>query len=242
MVFITGDTHGILDQGKLNSLDYIIEDADPSLSEQHYLIVLGDFGMLWKSFKDEIELGLEEFYGSKPYITLFLDGNHENFNRLDNLEQIRMFDGTVGKVTDKVFHLRRGEIYNIRFNKFFVFGGAFSIDRNERTWGKSIWKQEIPNDIERKYALENLKLNNFEVDYVLTHTGPDTICNEYLRYRGWGPLHQWPYDEVRNVELYLDQIKKQTTYYKWLFGHWHEDWTSSDGKHIMMYNKIHKIT
>lgn len=49
----------------------------------------------------------------------------DTHNNLANKE-VNMFDGIVGKYTSSIYHLKRGEIYNISGHKFFTMGGALN--------------------------------------------------------------------------------------------------------------------
>ena len=76
MTYICGDLHGSYN----NATE---EKFLKGLNEDDILIVLGDFGWTWNpSFVEKFSL---------PCITLFIDGNHENFDILDNLEEKEMY-------------------------------------------------------------------------------------------------------------------------------------------------------
>ena len=79
-------------------------------------------------------------------------------------------DSIAHKVDDGIYHLIRGEVYNIDGKKFFVFGGASSHDKEHRTEGKNWWKDEMPSEQEFSNAEENLKKNNSEFDYVIIYS------------------------------------------------------------------------
>jgi len=49
-------------------------------------------------------------------------------------------------------------------------GGANSTDKMWRQKNINWWKEELPNESERKYALDNLTKNDNEVDMIFTHT------------------------------------------------------------------------
>ena len=55
-----------------------------------------------------------KWLSEKPWTTLFVDGNHENFDRLKNYPITEEWGGKVQKIYDKVYHLMRGEIYTDR--------------------------------------------------------------------------------------------------------------------------------
>ena len=53
---------------------------------------------------------------------LFCDGNHENFELLEEYPEEEKYGGKVGKISKRIYHLKRGEVYTIEEKTFFVFG------------------------------------------------------------------------------------------------------------------------
>jgi hypothetical protein len=98
------------------------------------------------------------WFNSQPWTTLFIDGNHENFNRLfsEEFSEIDMFGDKVKKISDSIFYLQRGRVYKIDGKTFFTFGGGESIDKNSRLINIDWWSQEIPNYYEMDNAIEHL--------------------------------------------------------------------------------------
>lgn len=78
-VFLTGDIHGDISR-------LLKWDTGKSLEKTDYLIILGDFGLIFENrFNSDgtiRELEKIKQLGDLPFTTLFIDGNHENFNRL----------------------------------------------------------------------------------------------------------------------------------------------------------------
>lgn len=176
-VFITGDTHGEIEMKKLSHQRWL---EGRKLTKKDYVIITGDFGLLWSNQIDSTERYWTTWLNEKPWTTLFVDGNHENHIRLAQLETIEMFGSKVGKISDSIFHLKRGEIYTIEDHKLFTFGGAESIDKESRILDVSWWKEEVPSYKEMNYGLENLKKNNNKVDFIITHTAPRNIVTTLL--------------------------------------------------------------
>lgn len=191
-----------------------------------YIIVCGDFGYIWT---DTIETKKVLAYMSKSFkpVILFVDGNHENFDMLDRIENVDMFGSKVGKVTDKIFHLKRGHIYNIGGKRFFVFGGAYSIDRRYRIKGQSWWEQELPTEEQKQFAIKNINKAKC-VDYVITHTVP----TRYVYELGFNIVHDETSDFLTFIDLNLE-------YEKWFFGHFHMDTTL--GNKIGIYEKTYLL-
>ncbi|MCK5017956.1 MAG: metallophosphoesterase, partial [Candidatus Peribacteraceae bacterium] len=107
-VYVCGDTHFGYDDWKLNNRNWPLQK---DLTKDDYLIITGDFGLLWDAEPTKQEIFNTKVLANRKFTTLFVDGNHENFTRLDALEEIDMFGGKVGKVCDSIYHLKRGYVY-----------------------------------------------------------------------------------------------------------------------------------
>ena len=64
----------------------------------------------------------------RPFTTLFVDGNHENFEKLNALPVHIWHGGKVHYVRPHVIHLMRGQVFEIGGLTFFAMGGAASHD------------------------------------------------------------------------------------------------------------------
>jgi predicted phosphodiesterase len=180
-LFVTGDTHGnaCSEFEKLNSTNFPV---GKSLTSEDIVVILGDFGLLFKP-----DLTREEFYwlnwlSEKPWTTLFIDGNHENFERLNTLPESSKWGGKVGvvdlsidtsKMKKPIYHLKRGQVFEINGKKIFTMGGALSIDKVYRTPYISWWPQEDVNYAEMEEAYTNLEKVDNKVDFIFTHTCPN---------------------------------------------------------------------
>jgi len=224
-IYITGDTHIPIDIKKLTSKKF---PEGTKLTKNDYVIICGDFGLIWTK-EDAEERHWTKWLNEKPWTTLFVDGNHENHIRLQQLPKLQMFNGTVGKVSDSIFHLRRGEIYEIEGMKFFTMGGAQSHDKENRTIDITWWKEEEPNHQEINYAIDNLEKHQWNVDYVITHTIPAIFLKMCLI----------SHNENDSTIKFLDHVLNNLTYKKWYCGHWHIN--EDHGKFEILYNKVKKI-
>jgi hypothetical protein len=235
MVYIVGDTHGTLDIKKIVNIKKIYDNSNYSYNEI-FVIVLGDFGLIWDNYPSKKESNLKSFYNSMPFTTLFIDGNHENFDRLFSKEfkEISMFSNKVKKISNKIFYLQRGHIYNIQNNTFFCMGGGESIDKNYRIPYVSWWKQELPSKKEMDYGLHSLSCYNNKIDYVLTHTCSDLM---YKKIKKEGFLLKNDSELETGLRKYFDYIEKNIKFKKWFFGHFHFD-IQLDTKHSCLYNEL----
>ena len=207
-IILSGDTHGLLDLDKVT--DYF--DTNDELTKDDYLIILGDAGILWNGVGDK---EVQQILNNLPVTTLWLDGNHENFDMLKSYKEDMWHGGRVHFISDSIIHLERGQIFEIDGLSFFIFGGANSIDKYLRRTGVSWWPEEMPSDYEYEEGLKNLERVNWKVDYILTHTCPEFVANKLVTYI-------YPGEET--LQRYLNCIAEKVEFKKWFFGHWHSDW------------------
>jgi len=211
-VWITGDLHGRAQQ-HLDSFRNRAKFIGMSKAKD-ILVICGDFGHVWTKI-DTIGM---QWLENSPWITLFIDGNHDNHELLQELPRKQLFGGEVGYFEDypSIFHLRRGEIYEIADQKVFTFGGALSIDREMRVEGISWWPGEIPTVKEQDYAISNLEKCGYEVDIMITHTMPTIIVQE--------TSGDWWYDKYKDpTAMFLEHLMQSVEYKAWYAGHMHVD-------------------
>lgn len=222
MIYITGDTHIPIDSDKLLPENF---PKGSMLDENDYLIILGDFGGVWDR-KSEEHAKWIKFLSSRRYTTLFVDGNHENFDLLNSYKVESWCGGKVHHIAKNVIHLMRGQVYNIDKTSIFTFGGGFSKDKDRRIPHISWWSEEMPSAEEYDEGMKNLKKAGFMVDYILTHTAPLSVISRFFT----------PFGEVK-LNRYLSEVDRLTSYKKWYFGHVHED-VAVDDRHVAVYDKI----
>lgn len=134
MIYITGDTHG--DQNRILALE-----KKSHIKNGDYLIICGDFGYLFMN--DLTENNFLDDMSKRGYTILFVDGNHENFKALYEYPVEEFCGGKVHKIRSNIYHLMRGQVYDIDGKSFFTMGGAYSIDRYMRKLGTSYWKEKF---------------------------------------------------------------------------------------------------
>lgn len=213
MYYITGDTHG-------NQYKWV-EQIEPVLSPGDTVIVCGDFGIGFWNGRYWSEETFFDFISQQEYTVLFVDGNHENFNKLESYPVELWNGGRVHKLRHNLIHLMRGEVYQIEDMTLFTFGGGYSIDKERRQENVSWWPQEMPVKEEYDNAWENLKRVNHQVDFIITHTAP----SESVYYLSTNPRLHIKRDVVNELPLnaFLDEVQRKVTYRHWYFGHFHVD-------------------
>lgn len=214
MIYLTGDIHGHIDVSRLS---YKNNPVTKNLTEEDYLIILGDFGLIWNKQASPEEKYWLEWLNNKPWTTLVIDGNHENFDRLWDKEEfpdIEFCGATASKIRDKIILLHRGEIYNIENQKILVMGGGDSVDKQYRQENISWWPQETITSSDITKAFLNLKKYDSEVDYVLTHD-----CPAFLLPMCFQEMLFPPGESSKRLEL----LSKNIQFKRWYFGHLHID-------------------
>lgn len=233
MIYVTGDTHGDFG-GRFNVKNF---PEQKELTKEDYVIICGDFGGIWDVGEEgKGEKYWLDWFAERPYTLLFVDGNHENFDRLYTYPEKEWHGGFVHEIRPSVLHLMRGQVFEICGKKIFTFGGASSHDisggilekddpyfkrkkrRLERDWLPyrinhiSWWKEELPSQEEMDEGMKNLEKHNYTVDYIITHCAA-TDTQDLIK----------PQNGTDIMTDYLQKIKNIVQYEKWFFGHYHTD-------------------
>lgn len=219
-IYITGDTHGNNDIHKLTA------DRWPEgrrLTKDDVLIIAGDFGLVFSPKKDDTERYWLDWLDDCPWTTLFIDGNHENFDRLYNEYPCEeRCGGPVGVIRTSVFHLRqRGHVYTIAGKRFWCFGGAKSIDKIYRVEGRSWWLQEEPTAEQMEYGLSQIEAYGGKFNFIVTHDCPSRVLYAcWHRFRAHNSTGKvFPGRAGQYLERVADLVRAKC----WYFGHYHTD-------------------
>ena len=224
MIFVTGDTHGELDLAKLR------EDSWPKgyeLTRDDFVVVVGDFGGVWSLGDRDAEL--LDWWESRPWTTLFVDGNHENHDAIDAFPVTHAFGGPVQPVPEHphVIHLMRGNMYQLPLSpskeaSVLVMGGARSTDREWRVEGRTWWSREMPSDEEYDRCTASLEAAGWRVDYVLTHEMPADLRMRALDWRYY-PSLAGTTDRLTNYLQWVWERLDRDALRMWYAGHYHVD-------------------
>ena len=231
MIYVTGDTHGDFSRFSSNKFP---EGRD--LTKDDVIIIAGDFGLWHPTDEEKYWMG---WLGKKSWTTVFVDGNHENFDRLDALPEVDKWDGKVGVLNDwhSIYHLKRGYIYTINDKKIFTFGGGYSIDIMNRIPYRSWWPQELPNYQEYKRGLDNLESIGYYVDYIISHSCSNKDFNLMSQ------KHEMSYknvDDENQLRNYFDLIHESVSFDKWFCGHFHVN-NEVHGRTHFLYRDIVRV-
>ena len=232
MILVTGDIHGAADIAKLAAKANPIQKQ---MTKDDHLIIAGDFGLVWNN--DEEDLWWSKWLDKKPYTTLFIDGNHENFDLLNEFPEVDYRGGRAHKVGDSIYHLMRGEMFEIEGLRLFTMGGAESHDMEYRTEGDSWWEQELPNDEEYAHALDTLEKHGWKADVVLSHCAPSAVQHEIAEMMN--VEEEYPANRLTD---FLQEVNSKLEYDRWFCGHYHTDVISAIEPRLrVLYNHIIRV-
>lgn len=154
MIWVTGDIHG--DPSRLSSRSFDEQEFFEK-QDENFVIILGDFGLVWNYEKEsKTEKWWLDWLAAKPFYTLFISGNHENFDRLDKYPVSEWNGGKVHFIRPHVIHLMRGQVFNIQGKTFFTFGGATSHDIRDGILEMSDKKISYWNLLGKEYRINHL--------------------------------------------------------------------------------------
>ena len=98
---------------------------------------------------------------------------------------------------------------------------------NHESW----WKEELPSKEEMELGRKNLEVNDYKVDFVITHCLPTDIQAAFS-------CGRFKTDYLNN---YLMEIIDRLTFTKWYCGQYHDDYKVTENYQIM-YNRAREVT
>ncbi|MBQ9057693.1 MAG: metallophosphoesterase [Atopobiaceae bacterium] len=234
MIYLTGGFHGGTFAEKLE--EYNTPELY-STSREDFLIIVGDFGLPWpgEDFSDLNCAWLEK----RPWTTLFIDGNHENYPVLYSLEEESFYGGKASRLPDypHLIHLKRGEVYDLPNGldtvRIFCMGGAESVvDRRYRCEGIDWWPEELPSEEELAHGEASLNRAEWLVDYVISHCSSTRLQAQAI----W-PSVAFATAQPNRLTNWLDALEDKLTFDYWYMGHYHKD-IGLDEKHAVIFDAV----
>ncbi|MBO4652310.1 MAG: metallophosphoesterase [Lachnospiraceae bacterium] len=244
MIFITGDTHGRY-KGRFNT--EVLPEQN-QMTKDDYVIVCGDFTLIGCAEETREEKYWCDWFESRSYTLLFIDGNHEHHLRLAGFPVKEWHGGKVHEIRPHVLHLMRGQVFELQGKTFFTFGGGQSHDLKDgildpsdpdykqkkrelrrefdpqyRIKGVSWFEEEMPTEEELAEGLDNLARHNNTVDYIVTHcccTSTQALVGD-------------PSTRANYLTDYFENIHNTVDYKKWFFGHYHKEIDVNDREFLL---------
>jgi len=223
-VIVSGDIHGNFETLAYKvCLQHQITDS--------IIIVAGDcgFGFEKPEYYKQIYSKINKKISKYNNIFIFVRGNHDDPSYFNN------------KLINhhNFFTVKDYSVIQTRTKNILCVGGATSIDRTDRirrqemqyAKKKFYWCDEGP--IYNEVELNDIKLNNINIDTVITHTSPD-FCEKISKdgISGWADYDKnliKDCDKERRVisTLYNKLRSDGHSLENWVYGHFHMSWWSS---------------
>jgi 8-oxo-dGTP pyrophosphatase MutT (NUDIX family) len=203
MIFITGDTHGRYDIRKLNSKSF---SMGKQLTKEDYVIIAGDFGFIW--FGNREDDYWIKWFNKKPFTTLFVDGNHENFELLNSYPVEKWNGGKVHRISNSVIHLMRGQVYTINENNEILVTKRHQ-DKTfpllwEITGGSVIKGESLLEGAKRELEEETgIKVNEEDLHLIYKTTSGDSLYRSFITF-------------IKTNEQIITLQDEETIDYKWI--------------------------
>ena len=171
MIYITGDTHGDIDYKKLLTL------KEKNLSYDDYLIICGDAGICWSPQTFQYHLDL---YNDIGCTIIFIDGNHENFEMLNQCPLVEYKGALMHQIDKHIFHVLRGEIMTLSGKTFLnpVLRANYSIDVHSDKKDGSILQKTTSYELPIEALISKNVQNLFAIGMLV---GADFMAHSALR-------------------------------------------------------------
>ena len=245
-IYVTGDCHGGFQRLTTRNFPQL-----KGMSRDDYMIIAGDHGGVWAG--EQADGHHLNWLEDKPFTTLFVDGNHENFDLLNAYLEQEWHGGRVHVVRPHVLHLMRGQVFDIGRFTWFTMGGAASHDIQDsildpaapdferRYWMlrrmnarfrvliHSWWPEEMPSEAEYTEAEVNLERAGWCVDCILTHCAPTSIAQRLNQH----------YQPDRLTD-FLEAVRQRCRFSKWFCGHYHVN-QMIDERFVIQWEQISRV-
>jgi len=227
---IIGDVHG-------KRPDYL-KLVNKANAEGLYTLQLGDLGFAYeyrRLLDGSFNVEMNKFFG----------GNHDGYNLLSKFqggEKIPLLDQ---------FCLGDYGLAEINGVSLFFVRGAFSIDKKYRHIGVDWFYEEEIAASEHQNILDAYK--EAKPDLVVTHDCPDSIGKSFAKAEDGNAigsplkkpdiLREFGFDPntfSTRTQVLLENMFRIHQPKKWVFGHYHRDWTTfEEGTEFRCLNELH---
>lgn len=251
-VYLTGDTHGVFRR--------LHPDAFPEqarLTKSDCVLITGDFGAGYSGITEgEAALNWLE---ARPFTTLFVTGNHENYGYLRSFPEEDWRGGRTLRLRPSVRCLLRGQCFDLDGFRFFTMGGAGSrdvekldprrplyrlrrakLERLQRPFwvrGETWWPEELPCDAEYETARRTLERLNWTADFLVTHCAPSSVEDTLEGIREAREAGSY---RPNRLTAFLQEIADRARFRLWFLGHYHLTLTVR-ARFMLLYDEMVRI-
>lgn len=217
MIYITGDTHG--------DINDLLSRKINKIKKGDKLIICGDFGFLWDNSPQE-QKNLQKL-SKKNFDILFVEGAHENFEMIHSCKEVDLYRGRGYKIAKNIYCMKRGEVYEIESKRIFTLGGGADIEPLDDSYMES---PSMPSDDEYLQSVNNLDKYHRDVDIIITHEAPASVKRLINRSA-----------VVNELNLFLDTVLHNTRFRNWFFGSLHADRQISSNMYCT-WHEVYRIS
>ena len=264
-VYITGDCHR--DFRRFNT-ECFPEQKD--MTRDDVVIIAGDCGLIWA--KDERATGqggwkeeqhLLSWLESKSFTLAFVDGNHENFDRLRQFPVKTWNGGLIHEIRPGIIHMMRGQVFTIGGKLIWTFGGASSHDIGSGIIDPDTdprWRQKVRRFKKEGIRDYRIKGSEWWPEESFKSMKPEAVAAQKeeaflnLSKVGWKVdyviTHTMPSGIIslicegdRDADAhsdFLEEIHSRLEFKKWFGAHFHKDAQITE-KDIVLYEQIIRI-
>ena len=216
MIVYHGDLHGDITP----IYNYVSARKQNNLEVPETIVVLGDAGLNY--FLDGRDRKVKRKLNKLGVNIFCIHGNHEARPQTIPTYHQEIFKNGPVYIEDEYPNLKfavDGEIYLLGNHKTLVIGGAYSVDKNYRLANGYKWfSDEQPDEETKRKVVKTLQDNYWTVNQILSHTCPASLVPTEAFSPG---VDQSTVDT--STEDFLEIVKEDTYYWRWLCGHWHID-------------------
>lgn len=188
------------------------------------VIVCGDIGLGFFSVKETMKIfnKIERKLARKNIYLIFFRGNHDDPSWFEYKED-DFAENHPHIIIAEDFTIVDYKYAEDGSSKILLWGGGISIDRTMRTPGKSYWLDEAVKPLP-----DELMVNN-EIEFVCSHSSPNFCMPQHdgivKRFYEIDPSLESDIKKERETLADGAKIlykKNYTTFYAWIYGHYHD--------------------
>ena len=241
-----------------------------SMTRDDLIIIAGDCGLIWaKDDKAKGQGGWKEeqhnlqWLESKSFELGFVDGNHENFDRLLHFPVRTWNGGLVHEIRPGIVHLMRGQVYSISGKRIWAMGGASSHDIGSGIIDPEtdpLWRQKVKRFDREGVRDYRIKGSEWWPEESFRYMRPEQVAAQKEEAVKNLNRVDWKVDYVISHTMpsgliplicggdhdldahtdFLEEIHSKLRFERWFGGHFHKDLQVTE-KEIVLYKKIIRI-
>lgn len=252
MLYFHGDIHGDI----LTNFSYNKNPEMRKLTPNDYLIILGDCGVPWNDYTFKEDIYKLNWLNDRPYKTIFITGNHDNYDLIEQMPQISFHQGIArqavynNKIYKNIFYIDKPTFLYLNQYDILIIPGADShdiqdgiIDGTQKDWRKTY---KLAKQSGKKFMRVS-HVTWWPQEKVQVNLVNQLIKEKNIKYVHFILSHECPANQLWQTnrrfqsnkgQIFLEQIQNTIEYDIWLHGHLH-DWINNWRTNtIGLYNDI----